>query len=758
MISEPVDPSPSAGTDSAKPGTKDELARRLAREMGLSEQELLERLARPVATAPAPPPASAPWPEPDVADAPAGAARADSGVPGGLRPGVVVRRVLVPVKPGEPPPPEVRIITHARQVPGRRDLDSRLGRTTPEPAPAAAPVAPGERDRRARWRELWERLRLIPAWTFSILLHLFLMWLMMGMIVYEYVVKEQVFSVYLGFPGGVKGHQEKGAKGNENDDPPEVEDQPVAEVAAPAPQPDPMPEREPVIAQGPSEPSTQPGGGSLPTEVSGRGGSGKDDLIGKYGGSEFSEQAVLAGLRWLAKHQDPSGMWSGARWETRCPADDRCGGIAEDEYTAGLTGLAMLAFLGAGNTHKDGEFADNVRRALNWLRRLQTPEGLFDEPLRRNMYNHSVCTLAVCEAYAMTQNAEIGRMAGQAITYISRAQQPGGGWDYTDFQTDRNDLSIAGWCIMALKSAKLSGLPVSWETWDRAKQALLKASTPDGRLKYADKAPHAGRLGDGLTAVGMLCRYYFEVEDKLTMDRASRHLLANPPLWRKLKTPSTDSTFYYWYYGTLAMFQRGGKDWERWNASLRDMLIRNQRKDGHAAGSWDPDDAWIGPYAGRLYSTSLNILNLEIYYRYLPLYMMEKTEGARPPQRKAGDDLNAVGEITNDKPKNPETLLLDLEARDTLTRWKAARALADLGYRKAIPVLEGMIPGLDATSRAMFLEVLGRFMDPDTAGFLASYLEDPNDRVREAALKALQKLTGSRTAEQVRDWLERHPK
>jgi hypothetical protein len=86
------------------------------------------------------------------------------------------------------------------------------------------------------------------------------------------------------------------------------------------------------------------------------------------------------------------------------------------------------------------------------------------------------------------------------------------------------------------------------------------------------------------------------------------------------------TTFYYWYYGTLAMFQQGGDAWNRWNAALKPVLIDNQCKggplDGSAAdkdGSWDPIGT-IDVMGGRAYTTAVGALCLEVYYRYLPMY------------------------------------------------------------------------------------------------------------------------------------------
>ena len=79
------------------------------------------------------------------------------------------------------------------------------------------------------------------------------------------------------------------------------------------------------------------------------------------------------------------------------------------------------------------------------------------------------------------------------------------------------------------------------------------------------------------------------------------------------------ANFYYWYYGTLSLFHLQGKPWERWNTALKPELVELQRHDGGLAGSWDPNTVW-GGYGGRVYTTSLATLCLEIYYRYLPLH------------------------------------------------------------------------------------------------------------------------------------------
>ncbi len=80
------------------------------------------------------------------------------------------------------------------------------------------------------------------------------------------------------------------------------------------------------------------------------------------------------------------------------------------------------------------------------------------------------------------------------------------------------------------------------------------------------------------------------------------------------------ANFYYWYYATIGMYQLQGTHWDRWNKALRATLVQSQRSSGPLAGSWDPNTVW-GGYGGRVYTTALGTLCLEVYYRFLPMYV-----------------------------------------------------------------------------------------------------------------------------------------
>ncbi len=356
----------------------------------------------------------------------------------------------------------------------------------------------------------------------------------------------------------------------------------------------------------------------------------------KYGGTDASEKTVELSLRWLSAHQDPEGFWDADGFGSRCPDGDRCTGPAGlvkvdeegiDRLNAGkqadtgVTALALLAFLGAGYTHEEGQYADQIDRTLSWLIRQQRADGYLGGKATHfeQMYCHAMTTYALAEAYGMqsdlSSDARLREPLVRAVGYIVENQNPDGGWRYVQGQS--SDMSIFGWQLMALKSAEIAGLSVPDSTKAKMVQFLKDRSLGQNkglagyRLVGGQPLPPT----DSMTAEALFCKQILGIlRTNAASTEAVNHML------QRLPKPSTHN-LYYWYYGTLAMYQYGGSPWRQWNEALRDTLIAEQRTRGHLAGSWDPKVPW-GAYGGRIFSTAVSTLCLEVYYRFLPLYQM----------------------------------------------------------------------------------------------------------------------------------------
>lgn len=354
---------------------------------------------------------------------------------------------------------------------------------------------------------------------------------------------------------------------------------------------------------------------------------GKARAIRRYGGSGATEDAVSRGLAWLAAHQDLDGGWSASQFNLHCQHFTQCIGKGLSEFDAGVTALSLLAFLGAGQgPGPSGTYGRVVERALGKLVSGQRRNGCIGENGERYMYNHAIGAFALCEAVSMSRDAALVGPAARAVNFIVEAQQADGGWDYTEAKTGRNDLSITGWQVMALRAARTAGIPVPEATLERARRFLVSAVLSDGQAVYANKGIGAGRKGVNMTAVALLSGLYLgaSLDDPWVLTAADR-LIRNPP--DPELVPDWDGhhqSSYYWYTATLALFNMDGARWDAWNHFIQKEIIPLQSRASHEEGSWAPDGNWIGALGGRVSTTALNVLTLEVYYRYPPLHAYGK--------------------------------------------------------------------------------------------------------------------------------------
>lgn len=362
--------------------------------------------------------------------------------------------------------------------------------------------------------------------------------------------------------------------------------------------------------------SSQPAatGRELPDRYRSRSAAQRSAMLEAGGGNIFTEAAVQAALQWLAANQSEDGRWDCSRYgggrETRTLGHDR-GGAGGEADTA-VSGLAVLAYLGAGQTHLDGPQAATVRRGLEFLARSQAADGNLagNAELFARMYCHGMATLALSEAYGMTGDAALRPYLERALAYTVRAQHPqNGGWRYQP--GDEGDTSQLGWQLMALHSAELAGLPIPAAT--RAGMIrFLNSVTTGPQRGLAGYRPYTA-ASRTMTAEALVCKLFLGLkQDAAATNEAIAYLLQETPQGGPFNE-------YYWYYATLALFQLQGDAWEAWNGALQERLLASQETSGTLAGSWPTNTVW-GGYGGRVYTTAMNALCLEVYYRHLPIY------------------------------------------------------------------------------------------------------------------------------------------
>lgn len=382
----------------------------------------------------------------------------------------------------------------------------------------------------------------------------------------------------------------------------------------------------------------------------------REQWIARYGGNAASEKAANGALRWLARHQADNGSWSnrclGPSKESKCDRSSPCSS-AGGSYDMALTGLALLAFQAGGHYAFNGNnYSDAVRKGLDWLVAQQRTDGGLIRPgtpqagvfYSQYMYEHGIAAFALAEACAVA-NVSGGpppdsyrQAMHKAVQFIYRMQHHDGGWRYSDDLATPGDTSVAGWQVLALKSAKEAGVALDPKCIDKIRIFFANHATGEnGRTGYQGRSVST----EATTGVGMLARQFLlnEPDGPLVRD-AARYLAGYAErAWPDRASRRRDADYYLWYNCALAMFQAGGEPWQRWNRVVRDTLIELEEHGGCKEGSWAPDPLWGGE-GGRIYTTALAALTLEVYYRYVG-------------QDEAGEPMTAAAPSATAAPATP---------------------------------------------------------------------------------------------------------
>jgi hypothetical protein len=341
----------------------------------------------------------------------------------------------------------------------------------------------------------------------------------------------------------------------------------------------------------------------------------RSEKMRQNGGNEECERAVVKALDWLKANQNPDGSW-GRVWK------------------AGMTGLALLAYYGHCETPDSPFYGETVMKGITYLTDLGGKNnGFFTERLGSSnhlVYEHGIACYAMGETYSFSKlgNRQLPNLRERfedGVKIIVQYQQDNGNWAYGGnsphyVESGREDMSVTGWQFQALKAAKHTNLKIAGlqTAMKKAAEYLESRSQPEGGIGH-----NGGKRGSAysqwsMTGIGVLGLQTLSGGSASVANKGLRFLLdemdKDPLDWNK------NANIYCWYYNTQAFFQKGGKDWETWNAGFRDQVVKNQEADGSWKQETGDFNAATSSAAGQdadIYRTCLCTLMLEVYYRYL---------------------------------------------------------------------------------------------------------------------------------------------
>ncbi len=351
-------------------------------------------------------------------------------------------------------------------------------------------------------------------------------------------------------------------------------------------------------------------------------------------GSDITPESVAAvdrALAYLADRQNDDGSWNGDIGY-KLNQDYRV--TSNTAAHPGVTALAGMAFLAAGNLPDRGRYGEVIANATNYILARVSDEGFISDNGTR-MYSHAFATLFLAEVYGMSHNREFKDKLQASVDYIVEAQNAEGSWRYLPFAVE-SDMSITVCQLNALRAARNVGIRVPASTIHRAANYVADSYVGEdqqymwrgegyydlGRGSFRYQAQRYTRSSFALTAAGLAAMHNAGLHGNEIIDAKTLRSIDLDESVDFLRLHydwvSGDSQwkfhYFYWYghyYATQALYVMGGAAWNWYYPQIRDEIVESQ----NASGAFPNTE---GP--GEPFSTAVGALILSLPYGYLPIF------------------------------------------------------------------------------------------------------------------------------------------
>jgi hypothetical protein len=341
------------------------------------------------------------------------------------------------------------------------------------------------------------------------------------------------------------------------------------------------------------------------------------------------DAAVDRALAWLAAQQDPDGSFP------TLPSGQ-----------PGVTSLCMITFAAHGHVPGEGTYGNQLEPATQFVLSCQKANGLVTlvgpkgpritrltnyEIGTTAAYNHAISSLLLSEIYGMS-GADRGSKLQSAIDKALAAtlemqswpkdrQADRGGWRYIDDKDARDsDLSITGWQLMFLRSARNAGFDVPNQPIDEAVAYVRRCfSEQYGAFVYVTgDGDHRSRAmaGAGILALAH-AGHHNAAEARRSGDWILQHEFDRYNVLMPFNQSLPHDRYHYAVFNCCqGMYQLGGVFWETFFPPVVRTLLANQQPDG----SWPADSHLSDGKFGKAYTTALAVMTLGAPNQMLPIF------------------------------------------------------------------------------------------------------------------------------------------
>jgi Prenyltransferase and squalene oxidase repeat len=338
------------------------------------------------------------------------------------------------------------------------------------------------------------------------------------------------------------------------------------------------------------------------------------------------DSAIDRALAWLATQQQPDGSFP-----------------THSQGQPGVTSLCVLAFMAHGHVPGDGTYGERLTKATRYIMACQQPNGLvtLEGPegltLTRDInyeigvtaaYNHGISSLTLSEIYGMGQQKEAAQLSARIKKALAATlemqrwpkDEPHdvGGWRYVvdEEGTEDSDLSITGWNLMFLRSARNAGFEVAQQPIDSAVAYVRRTFEREvGSFRYTIR-PATSR-SRAMAGAGILALAHAGFHNSMEAKSAAQWLLKHNLDDYNNNTGIEGDRYHYSLFNSCqAMYQMGSPYWEQFFPHTVTTLLAHQQRDG----SWDAENIKRDRAFGRSYTTALVVLSLGAPNQFLPVF------------------------------------------------------------------------------------------------------------------------------------------
>ncbi|HVS36336.1 MAG TPA: protein kinase [Gemmataceae bacterium] len=327
-------------------------------------------------------------------------------------------------------------------------------------------------------------------------------------------------------------------------------------------------------------------------------------------------EAIKKGLAYLARTQQPDGRWE---------ADS-------GQYPTSMTALAGMALLMEGSTDGDGDYADSLRKAVDWFLKESQPNGILGNPNNnsekdRYTFGHGYAMLFLATVYGQEEDDDrrrkLERLLTKAVEFTSEAQTKNGGWGYVRAADGGNFDEGATTIVQlqGLRAARNAGIVVPKKLIDI--DYLRKCTAPDDGVIYTLSGGGGGAGRPALTAAALACMYTTGDADSESARKWLQFCQRTLPVEKPDPKLGHDEYIQYYYAQALYILGDDGYaklfpsskpteqlGWSKYRQATFDDLLSRQSADG----------GWRTGSIGPVYSTACYLTILQLDNEVLQIY------------------------------------------------------------------------------------------------------------------------------------------